>query len=186
VSAYSFLVETLFGLYILVIMLRFLLQWAKADFYNDISQFIVRLTNPLLRPLRRIIPGILGLDFAAIVLMLILQVIELLLLGYSFNGNLLIIAIVQLIRLAIHIFLIVIIIQVILSWLSLLGKFPMTRSHSIIRLLYQLSEPILGPLRRVLPAVSGFDFSPLVATLLLIFLNKLLSDLLLMAGIAGA
>jgi YggT family protein len=166
-------------------MLRFLLQWAKADFYNDLSQFIVKLTNPLLRPLRRIIPGFGGLDFAAIVLMLLLQLLELLLLGYPLSGILPVIAFAQLLRLAIHIFLIVIIIQVILSWLSLLGTFSLARSHPIIRLLYQLSEPILRPIRRVLPAMSGLDISPLVATLLLIFLNKLLSDLLLMAGIAG-
>ena len=70
----EFLVSTLFSLYILAVMLRFLLGLVRADFYNPISQFLVRITNPLLIPLRKIIPGLGKVDVAAIVLMLVLQV----------------------------------------------------------------------------------------------------------------
>lgn len=184
-SAYRFLIETLFDLYIFIIMLRFLLQLIKADFYNDVSQLTVKLTNPLLRPLRRIIPGMWGLDFAAIVLMFVLKLIELLLLGATFSPGLLLFALVQLVSLAIYIFLFVIIIQVILSWLSLLGIRSLSMGHPLVRLLYQLSEPILGPIRRLLPPISGLDLSPMVAIILLIFLNKLIYDLLFLASSPG-
>ena len=76
-NAATFLIETLFGLYILIVMLRFLLQWARADFYNPVSQFILKATQPPLTPLRRIIPGFAGLDLAAIVFMFTLKFVEL-------------------------------------------------------------------------------------------------------------
>ncbi|MEA3643742.1 MAG: YggT family protein, partial [Lamprobacter sp.] len=63
-----FLVKTLFGLYITLVVIRFLLQWARADFYNPISQFVVKLTSPVLRPLRKVIPGYAGLDLSTVVL----------------------------------------------------------------------------------------------------------------------
>ena len=76
-NAATFLVETLFGLYILVVMLRFLLQWVGADFYNPLSQFIVRATQPPLAPLRRMIPAARGIDTASVVLLVVLQLGEL-------------------------------------------------------------------------------------------------------------
>lgn len=76
-NAATFLIQTLFGLYILLVMLRFLLQWVRADFYNPVSQFIVKATQPPLAPLRRIIPGVAGLDVAALVFMFALKLIEL-------------------------------------------------------------------------------------------------------------
>ena len=176
-SAYAFLIETLFGLYLLAIMLRFLLQLARADFYNDLVQFLVKVTNPPLRPLRRFIPGLMGLDLAAIVLMLILKTIELLLLGVKPSGNLVLLAGAELIWLAINIFLIAIIIRVILSWFNFLGP------HPLVNLLYQLTEPVLEPIRRLLPAMSGLDLSPLLASIALIFLSKLVQDLLAVLGV---
>ena len=74
--ALVFLINTVFGLYTAAVMLRFLLQWMRADFYNPICQAIVKLTNPPLLPLRRVIPGWRGLDFAAVVLVVILQIID--------------------------------------------------------------------------------------------------------------
>jgi len=79
VTALAFLVQTVFGFYILAVILRFLLQWVRADFYNPLVQFLVRITNPLLVPLRRIIPGYRGLDLAAVVLAFALQAVEMLL-----------------------------------------------------------------------------------------------------------
>ena len=76
-NAATFLVNTLFGIYILIVMLRFLFQLVRADFYNPVSQFIVRATNPPLRPLRRFIPGLGGIDLAAPILMLALKLMEL-------------------------------------------------------------------------------------------------------------
>ncbi len=80
-NAGTFLISALFGAYILAVMLRFLFQWVHADFSNPISQFIYKITNPPLMPLHRFIPSYRGIDFAAIVLLLVLQNIEFLVIG---------------------------------------------------------------------------------------------------------
>ena len=74
-EALIFIIQTVFQLYLTVVLLRFLLQVARADFYNPISQFIVKATNPPLKPLRRIIPGFGGFDLASLVLALIVQLL---------------------------------------------------------------------------------------------------------------
>ena len=169
-AAGAFLVQTIFGIAILIVMLRFLLQLVKADFYNPASQLIVRATQPILAPMRRIIPGVGGIDLSSIVLMLVLQMLETGLLkamgAYAlFNvstAGLLVWAIADLVELATFVFIFSLIVQVILSWLSPGAYNPM------VGLLYSFNEPILRPARRVLPSTSGLDFSPLIA---LIFLN---------------
>lgn len=169
-AAGAFLVQTIFGIAILIVMLRFLLQLVKADFYNPASQLIVRATQPILAPMRRIIPGVGGIDLSSIVLMLVLQMLETGLLkamgAYAlFNvstAGLLVWAIADLVELATFVFIFALIVQVILIWLSPGAYNP------IVGLLYSFNEPILRPARRVLPSTSGLDFSPLIA---LIFLN---------------
>ena len=169
-AAGAFLVQTIFGIAILIVMLRFLLQLVKADFYNPVSQLIVRATQPILAPMRRIIPGVGGIDLSSIVLMLVLQMVETGLLkamgAYAlFNvstAGLFVWAIADLVELATFVFIFALIVQVILSWLSPGAYNPM------VGLLYSFNEPILRPARRVLPSTSGLDFSPLIA---LIFLN---------------
>ena len=172
-----FLVQTLFGLYILVVMLRFLLQWVRADFYNPISQFLVKATNPPLRPLRRVIPGFRGIDFASVVLMWGLKTIELMLVTLFTSGSItlllpLLLAIPELVSLLLNVFLFAILIQVIISWINPGSYNPATT------LLYSLTEPVLRPIRRRLPAADGLDFSPLVAMIVLVLLKKLLLPVL--------
>lgn len=165
-DAATLLIETLFGLYIIIVLLRFLLQWVRADFYNPISQFIVKATQPPLRPMRRIIPGFAGLDLAALVLMLVLQCVELWLIftvrdiAPSFAG-IAILSVAELMQLCIYVFLFSIIVQVVLSWLSPDSYNPVTA------LLYRLNEPLLRPARRLLPPFSGIDLSPLVVIIVL-------------------
>ncbi|MEJ2760449.1 MAG: YggT family protein, partial [Gammaproteobacteria bacterium] len=123
-DALNFLIRTLFELYIVVVALRFLLQWVRADFYNPLSQFLVRATNPLLRPLRRIIPGYGGMDLASVVLMLLLKAAEICILGLVVAGRipaplgLLVLSLAEILRLVIYIFMFAIIIQVVLSWVN--------------------------------------------------------------------
>ena len=122
-EAGEFLVQTVFGLYILAVMLRFLLQWVRADFYNPISQFLVKATNPPLLPLRRVIPGWMGMDLAAVALMLMLQCVEWLIIaglrGASLSlGTLLVLSVAKLLSLLLDVFLFAILIQVVLSWVS--------------------------------------------------------------------
>lgn len=162
----EFLISTLFQIYILVVMLRFLLQWVRADFYNPVSQFIVKVTNPFLKPLRRIIPGWAGLDIAALVLMLGLQCIALFLIlllrgsGVSL-GVLLLLSITELVELAFNVFIFAIIIQAVLSWIN-----PGTY-NPVSAILYNLTEPLLRPARRLLPPMHGFDLSPLLVIIAL-------------------
>ena len=166
VDAATLLIQTLFGLYILIVLLRFLLQWIRADFYNPISQFIVKATQPPLRPMRRIIPGFAGLDLAALVLMLVLQCIELWLI-FRIRGMapgftaIAILSVAELLQLCIYVFLFSIIVQVVLSWLS-----PDTY-NPVTALLHRLNEPLLRPARRLLPPFSGIDLSPLVVIIVL-------------------
>ena len=72
-AAFFFIVKTLLELYLLTFLLRFLLQWARADFHNPLSQFIVRVTNPLVRPLRKVIPGWRGMDLSSLAALLVLE-----------------------------------------------------------------------------------------------------------------
>lgn len=172
-DAGTFLIHTIFGLYVLAVMLRLLLQWVKADFYNPVSQFVVKVTAPALRPLRRVIPGYAGIDLAAVFLMVMLKLIEWWLVLYLGGvspglGGVLLLAIADLLGLLLNVFLIAILIQVILSWVSPGAYNP------VVGLLYRLNEPLLAPARRLLPPISGMDLSPLLVLIGLQLLKLLL------------
>lgn len=176
-TAVVFLVQTLFGFYILAVMLRFLLQWVRADFYNPLVQFLVRITNPPLLPLRRIVPGYRGLDLAAVMLAFVLQWVEVLLIALLLSqpvgvGGLLMLAILELLKLLINIYLWGVIIQAVLSW------FNPDPHHPAARVLAQLTAPVLRPARRLLPPISGVDLSPMLVVIALIFVSLLLQDFL--------
>lgn len=169
-NAGVFLIQTLFGLYILVVLLRFLFQVFRADFYNPLSQFIVKATNPPLKPLRRIIPGLGGLDMAAIFLIFVLKFVEILLIllikGVPTGPlGLLILTVSGVLGLVLNVFTFAIIIQVVISWVSPGMHNPVTS------LLYSLTEPVLRPARRIIPPVHGMDLSPLLALIVLQLLN---------------
>jgi YggT family protein len=176
----DFIVRTLFQLYILAVMLRFLLGWVRASFYNPVAQFLVKVTNPPLLPLRRLIPGLFGVDLASVVLMLALQILALSLLALIWSapitvGGLLGGAVVELIELAFNVFIISIFIQAILSWINP-GSY-----NPVSSLLGSLNEPLLRPARRLIPPVSGFDLSPLAVIILLQVLKMLVMPLLRVA-----
>lgn len=162
-----FLIRTLFGLYIFAVMLRFLLQTVRADFYNPICQLLVKVTNPPLRPLRRVVPGVLGVDMAAIVLLLLLKTAELLLVhqmaGFSSDMvGLVVLGMAQLLKLLLDLYFFAILIQVILSWVN-----PGASHNPAVALLYSLTEPLMRPARRILPQMSGLDLSPLLVIIAL-------------------
>lgn len=174
-TATLFLIQTVFGFYILAVMLRFLLQCVRADFYNPLVQFLVRITNPPLLPLRRIVPGYRGLDLASVVLVIALQLLEVLLvtlvLGKSFSiWGVLLLTLVELLKLLINIYLWSVVIQALLSW------FNPDPYHPATRLLTQLTAPLLRPARRWLPPISGVDLSPMLVIVALIFVSLLLQD----------
>jgi YggT family protein len=161
-----FLIDTLFSLYILAILLRFLLQWCGADFYNPISQFLVKITHPPLRILRRFVPSIGKIDTSSLVLVFTLQMLAdffiLLLKGVTISiGALTILAITQLISLLINVFIFAVFARALLSWMNP-GAFNAAAS-----ILATLTEPLLDICRKFIPDLGGIDLSPLVALLLL-------------------
>jgi YggT family protein len=161
-----FLIDTLFSLYILAVVLRFLLQWCGAEFYNPISQFLVKVTHPPLRILRRYVPSMGKIDTSSLVLVLTLQMLAdfsiLLLKGVTISiGALTILSITQLITLLINIFIFAVFARAILSWLNP-GAFQAASS-----ILFSLTEPLLNTCRKFIPDLGGIDLSPLVVLLLL-------------------
>ena len=169
-----FLVEVLFGLYILIVMLRFLFQLLRVDFYNPLSQAIVKATNPPLRLLRRIIPSIGKVDTSSIVLMLLLQYIAfiliMLIIGKTlFPVALLYLSAVELLNLAFNVFIFSIIILAILSWIS-----SPYHHNPVAPILDQLTRPVMKPVRRLLPPMGGIDLSPMLAIIALFFFKLLL------------
>lgn len=159
-----FLISTLFSLYIGAVLLRFLL--ALADFYNPLSQFLVKITNPVLVPLRRFIPPMGKIDSASLVLAFALKLIAASLLmsiqGLDAGvGGLLLAVLADLIRTVVWIFMVALIIQAIMSWVGNSYGNPMGS------LLDSLTAPILDPIRKFVPLIGMVDLSPLVAILLL-------------------
>ena len=175
-NAGVFLISTIFGLYILAIMLRFILQLVRADFYNPLSRFIVKITNPLLKPLRRFIPGFAGIDMASVTVMLFLQMLEIFIITLLRNFpspdifGLALYAFIELITLGFYVFLFSIFILALLSWINP-GQY-----NPINNLLHQISEPVLRPARRILPPMSGMDLSPMLAMVGLWLIKLLLLD----------
>ena len=167
VDIFRYLLQTALGLYLLAVLLRFLLQMTKADFYNPVSQFVVRVTNPVLKPMRRVIPGFAGIDLASLLLAVLLQlaaiVIQLLMLGYSPSNFLLLISwsVVGVLALVVKFYFFAILAMIIASWLAQ-GSY-----HPALLLLYQLTEPVMSPFRRLLPAIGGLDLSPILVFVLI-------------------
>ncbi|MDH5765874.1 MAG: YggT family protein [Gammaproteobacteria bacterium] len=176
-NPFAFLIDILFHLYTVVLMLRLLLQWVKADFYNPVCQFIVKITNPVVIPLRRFIPGMWGIDFATLTLILVFTSIKLIIVyglsGYDFSLLAVILkTLIQTVILVLDVFLFAIIIQAILSWVNPDPYNP------VVALLNYLTWPILKHFRKLIPPISGFDISPIFAIIAILFIKQTILYLL--------
>lgn len=178
-SAFLYLITTVFNLYLMVVILRVWLQWARADFYNPFSQFVVKATHPLLAPLRRFIPAIGSLDLAGIVLAYLVALAKWTVLMLVQSGTFDPIAFylggITLVKKAGMLLFWILIIRAIMSWISQ-GQNP------IEYVFMQLTEPMLAPIRRVIPAMGGLDFSLMVVLIGLNFINLFLYDLIPLWG----
>jgi len=164
--ALVFLIRTLGDLYLLTFLLRFIMQWVRADFYNPLAQAVVKVTNPLVVPLRRIIPAAGNTDLATLVVLLALEAA----LTWSLlffipssvsGGEFMLLVILRVVSLALWFYTVSIFIYVLMSWLSAPGYNP------VAGMLADLNEPLLGPARRLLPPLGGLDLSPLLVLILL-------------------
>ncbi|MGZ8136910.1 MAG: YggT family protein [Methylococcaceae bacterium] len=160
------IIDTLSSLYIMAILVRFLLQWSGAAYYNPISQFLVKISHPPLRILRRYVPPIGKIDTSSLVLVLALQMLAnfsiLILKGVTVNiGALTILSITDLVSLLINIFIFAVFARALMSWLNP-GTFDAASS-----ILASLTEPLLDTCRKFIPDFGGIDLSPLAALLFL-------------------
>lgn len=173
--------------YLTIVLLRFLLQLARADFYNPITQFAVKATNPLLRPLRRIIPGWGGIDGASLVLAIIIQAITFFLILIALNGGvpsfnpltLLTWSVLNVLDLIVTIYFWSVIAVVVVSWIA-----PGS-NHPAIQLVAQITEPVMRPIRNIMPSMGGLDLSPIIVFLILNVLQVVLGNLQRSAGMGA-
>ncbi len=176
-SALLFALNTLFNVYISIVLFRFLLQLTRADFYNPISQFIVKATNPLILPLRKVIPTVRGIELAPLVLALLLQALsitlELLIRGFnmplsvSSMGGLFIWSFGEVTDITLVILLFAMIIQIVASWVQ-----PGQYNPATV-VLSQITAPIVNPVRRILPTAGALDFSPMVVIFVILVIRKI-------------
>ena len=164
----TFLIHTLFTLYIGALLLRIILSATRADFYNPISQFLVTITNPVLVPLKKILPNIGRVDTASWVLVFGLKALELFLLftirGLQPQLNTLVVgAIMGVLTTLVSIFLYAVIFRAILSWVT--G--PYMHDHPLLSILHSITEPVLRPARKLIPPIGMFDLSALVVIIVL-------------------
>ena len=180
INVAEFLIGIIFGLYAFILLFRFFLQKVKADFYNPICQLVMRATNIVVIPFRKLIPGLFGFDWACIVAVYIVFIIQNLLLSLL-NGiglDTLVIFIkpfLDMIFAIINMFIYLIIIRAISSWVAQSGYNP------VLMIIYQITEPLLAKARRLIAPRGGFDFSPIIVLVSLfciqIFLQSVLSQL---------
>ncbi|MCP4695266.1 MAG: YggT family protein [Gammaproteobacteria bacterium] len=176
-KALVFLIDLAFSIYILLLMLRFLLQWARVGFNQPVSQFLFMVTNPPLRYLHKFVPKWRNADLATILLALSLQICKNFLIigllpgpGISLIG-LIILSVADLLSLLLYIFTFSILIQVILSWVN-----PGAYNNPLSNFLYCLNEPLLKPARQRIPPVQGMDFSPMAVIIILQLLIILVAE----------
>lgn len=179
-NALIFLIDTFAGLYLLTFLLRLLLQIARADFYHPIPQLIVRITNPLVVPARRMIPSFRRFDLPTLVVLFLLQLAVTFLLdalaGFERPfGSLLGYAVFELLNMTIWVYLICILIYIVLSWFG-------QPYHPLSIFAGQVVNPLLRPARRLLPPAGGLDLSPMIVSIFLVAGLILLADLRVLLG----
>jgi YggT family protein len=165
----AFVIQIIFGLLIFMVMLRLIMQMVRADFYNPVGEFVMRLTGPMLKPFRRFIPGVLGIDMAAVVLLIILQLLEIILThalpgGPSVHNPLMLLVetVGQLVLHAVWLFYITVFAQIIMSWIN-----PMAYHHPVGRIILQINAPLMRPAQKILPPLNGIDLSPILVFIFL-------------------
>ena len=172
-NAGVFLVQTVFGLYLTMVIVRFMLQLAKADFYNPIAQAVVKLTQPFVATLQKVMPRTGRFSLATLVLAFLVQllliVVVLLIAGFSLPNpvNLAMWSVIGLASQVLDLLFFAILASIILSWLA-----PKT-SHPGAYLLHQLTEPVMAPVRGMLPNLGGLDFSPILVFIIINMVDML-------------
>ena len=185
-NALMFTITTLFNIYISIVLIRFLLQSVRADFYNPLSQFVYKATNPVIMPLRKIIPKFRNIEISVLLVALILQALELAVIfyirGFSIPmtpiavGGLFLRGAGELLDLIFVIYLFATFVLVILSWIQ-----PRQYNPAVI-LIAQIVDPIFRRVGRYVPSVGMLDFTPMVVIFILILCRMLVSEPIMTFG----
>ncbi|OUR84905.1 hypothetical protein A9Q75_00755 [Colwellia psychrerythraea] len=172
-EAIIYLLRFAFDALLMILIMRVWLQWVKADFYNPLSQFIVKVSNPLVIPLRRVIPGLGGLDLATILIAYVVATLKFVTLaalsGESLGVLAFYIGLLVLLKQAGFLLFVIMIIMAIMSWV-------VQGFNATLMVLSQLTEPFLNPIRKIIPNMGGLDLSMLLAFLVMNVINILLSN----------
>jgi YggT family protein len=182
-DALTFVISTLVDMYVITFFIRLVLQWVRADFRNPLAQFILRVTNPLVLPLRRVIPSIAGLDTATVIGMLAVQtlatalLVPLACLGGAEPMQVMALALLRLSHLILRTYSLLMLVYVVMSWVGS-GTY-----NPAAKVLGAIVEPVLEPFRRLIPPIGGLDISPVFALLALEFVNRLLPSGAAVAGL---
>ncbi len=179
-NALATVFNALGGLYLLAILLRFLLQLARADFYNPVSQAVVRVTDPMVRVFRTFVPGYRNIDFAALVLAFVVEGIAIYVLILLYGGSLpgvgflVTWSVLGVVYFIINIYWYAIIASIIMSFVMLFSG--NMNPHPILLLVWQLTDPVMAPFRKIIPPMGGLDFSPIFVFILLRFILNFLNQ----------
>ncbi len=172
-EAIIYLLRFAFDALLMILIMRVWLQWVKADFYNPLSQFIVKVSNPLVIPLRRVIPGLGGLDLATVLIAYVVATLKFVTLaalsGESLGVLAFYIGLLVLLKQAGFLLFVIMIIMAIMSWV-------VQGYNATLMVLSQLTEPFLNPIRKIIPNMGGLDLSMLLAFLVMNVINILLSN----------
>ncbi|HCH69831.1 MAG TPA: hypothetical protein DE042_04900 [Colwellia sp.] len=172
-EAVIYLLRFAFDAFLMILIMRFWLQWVKADFYNPLSQFIVKVSNPLVIPLRKVIPGLGGLDIATLVVAYIIATLKFFILaslaGESLGPLAFYIGLLVLLKQAGFLLFVIMVMMAIMSWV-VQGYNP------TLMIFNQLTEPFLNPIRRIMPNLGGLDLSMILVFLAMNVINIILSN----------
>ena len=156
----TFLISTLFDLYLFVLVVRLILVWSGANYFDPITQFVVKVTDFIIKPLRKIIPNYRRLETSTLIVIIVMEIIKFLLISLMSFGmpsivGLLLLASVDTLKMLIQFFFYAILLQAIISWVQ--------PNSPVMRTLYQVTSPIMRPVQRLVPPVGGMDISPIPA-----------------------
>lgn len=173
----TFLLSTIIEFYTMIVLLRVWMQWARCDFYNPFSQFVVKATQPIVGPLRKVIPAMGPIDSASLLVAFVLCVLKAiaLFMVITFQPIIWVSAVLILVKTIGLLIFWVLMLMAIMSWISR-GRSP------VEFVLMQLADPLLRPIRKLLPSMGGIDFSPMVLVLVLYAVNIGIGELLQATG----
>ena len=165
-SSLIFIVDALSALYISTFALRFILQWIRASYQSPLAQFVLQITAPLVVPARRVLPSVRGIDLPTLVVIVVLECIATLLIfsvvGFVPSIDVFVVAVLlRLVTLVLWIYCSALFIYVVLSWLA--GQVYNPSAATLAALV----EPLLRPVRRLIPPIAGLDVSPVIVLILL-------------------